>query len=135
MHKVFLFCGLLIQSLEIFAKSTASRAGYCPYFDASQYLQVFSNPLDYRNHIVISKNGLRFVSLDCGYTFKPILGKYHNIENIRFNKFDPNLVLASSRVECKKKEIDCISHYSLQLSTNKGKSWVTIKSFVYDYDW
>lgn len=101
----------------------------------AKFKQVWINPLDPNNMIAADSDDQKFVTLNCGTTFHKLIGQAAWLYNFKFNHFDPNLILAKNRITCRKHEADCIEYNSLYLSTNKGRSWIVIRSFIYDYAW
>ena len=74
-------------------------------------------------------------SEDCGRSVTQVTGESKGIKDLVQNPHDPNLVLGSNFETCHKREKDCVRRKQLFLSTNKGKTWVLIKPFVYFYSW
>ena len=107
-------------------------------FDPSQNRSIFQywiNPGDNSNILASNIDNDILVSTDCGRSFNTLLGQNAKLFNFKFNAFDSSLILAQMRNVCLKNERECIEHNSLHLSTNKGKSWILIKSFVYEFAW
>jgi len=76
-----------------------------------------------------------FISHDCLNEFMPCQGESQSVWDIQWNQFDENLGLGRSRPSCLPEDIDCVEANQLFLTTNRGKTWVLVKSFVYSYRW
>lgn len=78
-------------------------------------------------------DGSSWMTNDCGKTLF-VLDNGRKFTSFKFHPHHSKQILAMYRKECKKNSM-CVSHNVLTLSEDAGKSWRTIKTFVYDYDW
>jgi hypothetical protein len=92
------------------------------------------SPADTDIVVFIGTEGVDWVSEDCGSLIR-VFNTGKKIQEFVFHPFQKMWALAASWTTCLEYELNCHVYKEVFFTTNLGREWNFMQSYVFDFEW